>query len=102
MRSGPTAHQNLSAITEDERTTKKTEYKCRIDKKTPAQLFIALSILENPAVNHIHKPPVQKNLQSTPLQQLSVQQASRQIRACDHDRTNNPAPGFPEYHMIKH
>ena len=38
------------------------------------------------------KIPNSDSLKLTPLQQLRVQQASRQITACDHDRTNNPPP----------
>lgn len=41
------------------------------------------------------KIPNSESLKLTPLQQLRVQQASRQITACDHDRINNPPPRAP-------
>lgn len=76
--------------------------KCNIDRKKrdPVKFHIALS--RNPSCQSHAKPPNSESLKLTLQQQLGVQQASRQITACDHDRANNPAPGSSEYHMIKH
>lgn len=48
------------------------------------------------------KIPNSDSLKLTPLQQLRVQQASRQITACDHDRTNNPPPHLFPRRWISH
>lgn len=68
-----------------------------VEKKRPRQ-----ASLQKPLLSITCKTPNSESFKLTLPQQLRVQQASRQITACDHDRANNPAPGSSEYHMIKH